>query len=132
RGLENCMRRHGDQLTHPCVRGLVQDGQSRRRRSTGGDEQPAAKWNVLGRRVGPSRYLWSEVLTPPGPSRPLTLRIHNRGVGKLRKFPLVVRRFMGGFRRRTSPYYLKSAVGDRRRIDDAHPGEPLKKVRRSE
>jgi hypothetical protein len=26
RGLENCMRRHGDQLTHACVRGLIQAG----------------------------------------------------------------------------------------------------------
>lgn len=26
RGLENCMRRHGDRLTHACVRGLIQAG----------------------------------------------------------------------------------------------------------
>jgi hypothetical protein len=26
RGLENCMRRHGDQLTHACIRGLVAAG----------------------------------------------------------------------------------------------------------
>jgi hypothetical protein len=26
RGLENCMRRHGDRLSHACVRGLVQAG----------------------------------------------------------------------------------------------------------
>jgi len=26
RGLENCMRRHGDQLTHACVRGLIAAG----------------------------------------------------------------------------------------------------------
>lgn len=26
RGLENCMRRHGDQLTHACVRGLIKAG----------------------------------------------------------------------------------------------------------
>ena len=26
RGLENCMRRHGDQLTHACIRGLIQAG----------------------------------------------------------------------------------------------------------
>jgi hypothetical protein len=26
RGLENCMRRHGDQLTRACVRGLIQAG----------------------------------------------------------------------------------------------------------
>ena len=26
KGLENCMRRHGDQLTHACVRGLIQAG----------------------------------------------------------------------------------------------------------
>jgi hypothetical protein len=26
RGLENCMRRHGDQLTHRCIRGLIQAG----------------------------------------------------------------------------------------------------------
>jgi hypothetical protein len=26
RGLENCMRRHGDRLTHACIRGLIQAG----------------------------------------------------------------------------------------------------------
>jgi hypothetical protein len=26
RGLENCMRRHGDQLSKACVRGLIQAG----------------------------------------------------------------------------------------------------------
>ena len=26
RGLENCMRRHGDQLTPACIRGLVKAG----------------------------------------------------------------------------------------------------------
>ena len=41
RGLENCMRRHGDQLTHACVRGLIAAGAvsqaevDRRRRAAG-------------------------------------------------------------------------------------------------
>jgi len=41
RGLENCMRRHGDQLTPRCVKGLVQAGAvsqaevDRRRRAAG-------------------------------------------------------------------------------------------------
>jgi hypothetical protein len=26
RGLENCMRRHGDQLSHRCIKGLIQAG----------------------------------------------------------------------------------------------------------
>ena len=26
RGLQNCMRRHGDRLSHACIRGLVQAG----------------------------------------------------------------------------------------------------------
>ncbi len=26
RGLENCMRRHGDQLSHRCVKGLISAG----------------------------------------------------------------------------------------------------------
>jgi len=26
RGLENCMRQHGDRLTHACVRGLIAAG----------------------------------------------------------------------------------------------------------
>ena len=26
RGLENCMRRHGDRLSHACIRGLIQAG----------------------------------------------------------------------------------------------------------
>jgi hypothetical protein len=26
RGLENCMRRHGDSLSHRCVKGLIQAG----------------------------------------------------------------------------------------------------------
>jgi hypothetical protein len=41
RGLENCMRRHGDQLTPRCIKGLVQAGAvsqaevDRRRRELG-------------------------------------------------------------------------------------------------
>jgi len=41
RGLENCMRRHGDQLTPRCVKGLIQAGAvsqaevDRRRRAAG-------------------------------------------------------------------------------------------------
>ena len=41
RGLENCMRRHGDQLTPRCIKGLVQAGAvsqaevDRRRRQLG-------------------------------------------------------------------------------------------------
>ncbi len=41
RGLENCMRRHGDRLSHACVRGLIQAGAvsqaevDRRRRELG-------------------------------------------------------------------------------------------------
>jgi hypothetical protein len=26
KGLENCMRKHGDRLTHACIKGLVQAG----------------------------------------------------------------------------------------------------------
>ena len=41
RGLENCMRQHGDRLSHACIRGLVQAGAvsqaevDRRRRQLG-------------------------------------------------------------------------------------------------
>jgi hypothetical protein len=41
RGLENCMRRHGDRLSHACIRGLIQAGAvsqaevDRRRRELG-------------------------------------------------------------------------------------------------
>ena len=61
-------------------------------------------------------------LTGPHSGR-LTLRIHHRGRGKLGIFPLRVGGLMCGFRRRTSPNHLKSAVSDGRRVDDTNSSE---------